>query len=96
MALLQKTAIGWHELTNPILDFVIDRRPPILRVGEMVRKFWREFERLEKQSPYNTLNVSQCWAPFEVPWTGAEKSAQPKVKKGGKGRVKRYATGKRM
>jgi hypothetical protein len=60
MVLLRKTAIGWHELTNPILDFVVDRRPPILRVGEFVRKFWKEFERLEKQSPYNTLDGPQC------------------------------------
>lgn len=97
MATLKKTAIGWHQLVNPILDFIVDRRPPLLRVGERVMKFWKEFARLEKTSPYNTFDLSQCCLKFDVPWTGVV-STQSKKKVIGKsgGRGRRFATGKRM
>jgi hypothetical protein len=95
MALLRRTALGWHKLVDPILDFVVDRRPPLLRVGERVRSFWKEFDRLEKTSPYNTMNLAQCWAPFVVPFEAGE-TPVPKVKKEKDGRKKRYGARKRV
>jgi len=60
-------ANGSHRIVPSIQDFIKETKPPILRIGDRVLKFWREFDSLKKTFDPNTLFLSKCWKDDVLP-----------------------------
>jgi hypothetical protein len=68
-------------VTSDLADFLVDTKPPELRAGESIMKFWETFEALSQRPPYVGSKFSDCLLKLDVPFFYETKKAHKETKR---------------